>query len=75
MNRREMQRLVGLMVSTGALDTATGKVDVDKMRGSWSIEDGGRRWVKITRSKGAGADDNQGGKQSGDNGGADAGRR
>lgn len=53
MNRRELQQLVGLMVSTEALDTATGKVDVDKMRGSWSIEDGGRRGVKYTRIKGA----------------------
>lgn len=73
MNRRELQKLVGLMVSSGALDTATGKVDVDKLQGHWSIEDGGRRGVKITRE--AGADDNQGGKQRGDNGGADAGRR
>lgn len=53
MNRRELQKLVGLMVTTGALDTATGKVDADKLRGSWSIEDGGRRGVKITRAKGA----------------------
>ena len=54
MNRRELQKLVGLMVSSGALDTATGKVDVNKMRGSWSIEDG-RRGVKYTRTaKGAG---------------------
>ena len=52
MNRRELQRLVGLMVTSGALDTATGKVDADKLRGSWSIEDG-RRGVKITRIKGA----------------------
>ena len=41
------------MISTGALDTATGKVDADKLRGSWSIEDGGRRGCKITRAKGA----------------------
>lgn len=53
MNRQELQKLVGLMISTGALDTATGKVDVGKMRGSWSIEDSGRRGVKITRIKGA----------------------
>lgn len=52
MNRRELQRLLGLMIQSGALDTATGKVDVDKMRGSWSIEDG-RRGVKYTRIKGA----------------------
>lgn len=68
MNRRELQRLVGLMISTGALDVKTGQVDADKLRGSWSIEDGGRRGVKITRAKGAGADDNQGGKQRGGNG-------
>lgn len=66
MNRRELQKLVGLMVSTGALDTAKGKVDADKLQGHWSIEDGGRRGVKYTRTaKGAGADDNHDGKQGG----------
>lgn len=65
MNRRELQKLVGLMIASGALDTATGKVDVDKLQGHWSIEDG-RRGVKYTRTaKGAGADDNQDGKQGG----------
>lgn len=68
MNRRELQQLVGLMVTTGALDVKTGQVDVDKLQGHWSIEDGGRRGCKITRAKGAGADDNQGGKQRGGNG-------
>lgn len=69
MNRRELQQLVGLMVTTGALDVKTGQVDADKLQGHWSIEDGGRRGVKITRTaKGAGADDNQGGKQRGGNG-------
>lgn len=53
MNRRELQRLLGLMVQSGALDTATGKVDMDKLRGRFVIEDGGRRGVKITRAKGA----------------------
>ena len=53
MNRRELQRLLGLMVQSGAL------------QGHWSIEDG-RRGVKYTRTaKGAGADDNQDGKQGG----------
>ena len=64
MNRRELQKLVGLMVTTGALDTKTGQVDVDKLRGSWSIEDNGRRGVKITRAKGArddGGDEAEGG--------------
>ena len=68
MNRRELQKLVGLMIASGALDVKTGQVDADKLRGSWSIEDGGRRGCKITRIKGAGADDNQGGKQRGGNG-------
>lgn len=68
MNRRELQRLVGLMVTSGALDVKTGQVDADKLRGRFVIEDGGRG-VKITRTaKGAGADDNQGGKQRGGNG-------
>lgn len=54
MNRRELQRLVGLMISTGALDVKTGHVDADKLRGRFVIEDGGRRGVKITRmAKGA----------------------
>ena len=53
MNRRDIKRLVGLMAATGALDTKTGAVNMDKLRGSWSIEDGGRRGVKITMVKGA----------------------
>lgn len=69
----EPRDIIRLMIATGAIDTRTGAVNVDKLRGRWSIEDRGRRGVKITRE--AGADDNQGGKQRGDNGGADAGRR
>ena len=69
MNRRELQKLVGLMVTTGALDTKTGKVDADKLRGSWSIEDGGRRGVKITRAKGARDDGGDGAEGGGCKGG------
>lgn len=60
----EPSDVIRLMIATGAIDTRTGAVNVDKLRGRWSIEDRGRRGVKITRSKGAGdvgADYNQGG--------------
>ena len=60
MNRRELQKLVGLMVTTGALDVKTGKVDADKLQGRYVIDGG-----KVTRVKGGGADDNQDGKQGG----------
>ena len=63
MNVRDV---IGLLISTGVLDVKTGKVDADKLRGRWSIEDRGRRGVKITRE--AGADDNKGGNQRGGNG-------
>ena len=69
MNRRELQKLVGLMISTVALDTATGKVDVDKLQGHWSIEDNGRRGVKITRAKGARDDGGDGAEGGGCKGG------
>lgn len=61
MNRRELQRLVGLMISSGALDVKTGQVDADKLQGHWSIEDGGRRGVKYTRTA-------KGARDVGDNG-------
>lgn len=60
MNRRELQRLLGLMIQSGALDVKTGKVDVDKLTGRYVIDGG-----KVTRVKGGGADDNQDGKQGG----------
>lgn len=60
MKRRELQKLVGLMIASGALDTATGKVDVDKLQGRYVIDGG-----KVTRVKGGGADGNQDGKQGG----------
>lgn len=69
MRPRDVDKLTRLMIATGAIDTRTGAVNVDKLRGRFVIEDGGRHGVKITRTaKGAGADDNQGGKQRGGNG-------
>lgn len=53
MRPRDVDRLMRLMIATGAIDTRTGAVNVDKLRGRFVIEDGGRRGVKITRIKGA----------------------
>ena len=66
----EPRDVVRLLIATGVIDK-TGAVNVDKLRGCWSIEDGGR---KITRAR-EGEDDNQRGKQRGGNGGIDADRR
>lgn len=67
MRPRDVDKLMRLMIATGAIDTRTGAVNVDKLRGRFVIEDSGRHGVKITRVKGGGcvgdvgADDNQGG--------------
>lgn len=53
MRPRDVDRLMRLMIATGAIDTRTGAVNVDKLRGRFVIEDGGRRGCKITRAKGA----------------------
>jgi len=52
MRPRDVDRLMRLMIATGAIDTRTGAVNADKLRGRFVIEDGGRG-VKITRAKGA----------------------
>lgn len=50
----DVRSVIALMISTGVLDVKTGAVNLSKLQGHWSIEDGGRRGVKITRTaKGA----------------------
>ena len=67
----EPRDIIRLLTATEVIDTRTGAVNLSKLQGHWSIEDGGR---KITRAR-EGEDDNQRGKQRGGNGGIDAGRR